>query len=264
MFEFTSMNTEVNINTLNLAEFNNIKFTNILFRYSGRSPIFKDVSFEVKKGQIIAFIGESGSGKSTLMQILAKNYDIESGNIIVNDKTFLNSISFDSWRGIIGLVPQKPYIFSGTILENIAFDDVTLNPNKVLRFLIEYGFEEFINSLPHSYNTIVGEEGINLSGGQIQMIALARTLYHKPQLLILDEATASMDRSSEQFVLNLLEKIKMSVGIIFITHRLHILKNFCDNIYIIDENGTTVINGKHDDLLKSINIYSNYWYDLIT
>jgi ABC-type bacteriocin/lantibiotic exporter with double-glycine peptidase domain len=111
--------------------------------------------------------------------------------------------------------------------------------------------------------SIVGEEGINLSGGQKQIIALAKALYHKPQPLILDEATASMDRRSEQFVLKLLSKIKNEMGIIFITHRLHVLKRFCDRIYII-ENGTTLKNGTHETLLEIENIYSHYWNDLIT
>lgn len=129
------------------------------------------------------------------------------------------------------------------------------------QFLNEFGFVDFINSLPQSYMTIVGEEGINLSGGQKQMIALARALYHKPQLLILDEATASMDRKAEQFVLNLLSKIKTEMGIIIITYRLHVLKHICDRIYII-ENGTNKHNGSHETLLQTNNIYSNYWNDL--
>jgi ATP-binding cassette subfamily B protein len=147
------------------------------------------------------------------------------------------------------------------VIENICFEYAANNPEKVNQFLNEYGFVDFINSLPQSYMTIVGEEGINLSGGQKQMIALARALYHKPQLLILDEATASMDRKSEQFVLNLLSKIKTEMGIIFITHRLHVLKHFCDRIYII-ENGTTSRNGTHETLLETKNIYSQYWNDL--
>ena len=111
--------------------------------------------------------------------------------------------------------------------------------------------------------TLVGEEGINLSGGQKQIIALARALYHKPQLLILDEATASMDRDSEQFVLKLLNNLKKSMAFIFITHRLHVLKSFCDRIYIL-ENGETVYSGNHDTLLLTDNLYSQYWNDLIT
>jgi len=234
-----------------------------LFRFTGRSPLLNDISFEVKKGEVIAIMGENGCGKSTLTQIISKNYEVESGEIRINEDYKIENVSFESWRKVIGIVPQQAHIFNGTVIENICFEDAAKNPEKVNQFLNEYGFFDFINSLPQSYMTIVGEEGINLSGGQKQMIAIARALYHKPQILILDEATASMDRKSEQFVLNLLSKIKTEMGIIFITHRLHILKRFCDRIYII-ENGTILKNGTHETLLETENIYSHYWNDLIT
>lgn len=234
-----------------------------MFRFAGRSPLLNDISFEVKKGEVIALMGENGCGKSTLTQIISKNYEVENGKMVINEYYQLQNISYETWRRIIGIVPQLAHIFNGTVIENICFEDAAKNQEKVNQFIIDYGFEDFINSLPQSYMTIVGEEGINLSGGQKQMIALARALYHKPQLLILDEATASMDRKSEQFVLKLLSKIKNEMGIIFITHRLHVLKSFCDRIYII-ENGTTLKNGTHETLLQSENIYSHYWNDLIT
>ena len=262
MFEFTGIAPEIDTDTIDLIEFKKLKLENVLFRFAGKSPLLNNISFEVNKGEIVALMGENGCGKSTLIQIISKNYSIESGNIFINEDYQIDNISFESWRKIIGIVPQQPHIFNGTVLDNIAFEDAVLNPEKVFHFINEYGFDEFINSLPQSYRTIVGEEGINLSGGQKQMIALARSLYHKPQLLILDEATAAMDRYSEQFVLNLLSKIKSDMGVIFITHRLHVLKRFCDRIYII-ENGTTLNNGTHETLLLSKNIYSTYWKDLI-
>jgi ATP-binding cassette subfamily B protein len=263
MFEFTGIAPENDTESNDLIEFKQLKLVNVLFRFAGRSPLLKNISFELKKGEIIAIMGENGCGKSTLTQIISKNYEIESGDITINKVYKIKNISFESWRKIIGIVPQQPHIFNGTVIENICFEDAAKNPEKVNQFINDYGFVDFINSLPQSYMTIVGEEGINLSGGQKQMIALARALYHKPQLLILDEATASMDRKSEEFVLKLLSKIKTEMGIIFITHRLHILKRFCDRIYII-ENGTTLKNGTHETLLETENIYSHYWNDLIT
>lgn len=131
-----------------------------------------------------------------------------------------------------------------------------------MNFLKEYGFDVFMDSLPQSVMTLVGEEGINLSGGQKQMIALARALYHKPELLILDEATAAMDRESELFVLRLLASLKQKMAILFITHRLHVLRTFCDRIYIL-ENKQIVVSGNHQTLLTSKNLYSDYWKDLI-
>lgn len=262
MFEFTGLNAESDTDKTTLSNFNILRLENVLFRFAGRSPLLNNVSFEVKKGEIIAIMGENGCGKSTLTQIIAKNYEIENGSIYINNNHKLDNISFSSWRKIIGIVPQHTHIFNGTVLDNIAFEDTIHNPDKVMSFLNEYGFNNFIDSLPQSFRTIVGEEGVNLSGGQKQMVAIARALYHNPQLLILDEATSAMDRDSERFVLSLLENIKSKIGIIFITHRLHILKKSCDRIYII-ENGTITLNGTHENLLNSENLYSNYWSDLI-
>jgi ATP-binding cassette subfamily B protein len=263
MFEFTNLTPELNTNAKEFLEFEKIKVENVLFRFAGRSPLLNNVSFEVKKGEVIAIMGENGCGKSTLTQIISKNYEVESGEIYINEDYKIDNVSFESWRKVIAIVPQQVHIFNGSVIENICFEDGAKNLEKFNQFISEYGFFDFLNSLPQSYMTIVGEEGINLSGGQKQMIALARALYHKPQLLILDEATASMDRKSEQFVLKLLSKIKNQMGIIFITHRLHVLKHFCDRIYII-ENGTTSKNGTHETLLQTQNIYSSYWNDLIT
>ncbi|MDE3145515.1 MAG: ATP-binding cassette domain-containing protein, partial [Bacteroidota bacterium] len=262
MFEFTGIEPEKNNEAIDISQFESLKVENILFRFAGRSPLFNNVSFEVNKGEIIAIMGENGSGKSTISQIIQKHYECENGNIIINHTDSLKDISFNSWRKIVSVVPQQIHIFNATVLENIAFDDAATKPQEVVNFLNEYGFGVFMDSLPQSVMTLVGEEGINLSGGQKQMIALARALYHQPQLLILDEATAAMDRQSEQFVLKLLQQLRAKMGIIFITHRLHVLRSFCDKIYIL-EKGATSISGTHDKLLQSKNLYSEYWNDLL-
>ncbi len=262
MFEFTSLEPEKNNQSIEIAEFSSLKAENILFRFAGRSPLFNNVSFEINTGEIIAIMGENGSGKSTISQIIQKHYECEFGNIIINQINSLEDISFNNWRKIIAAVPQQIHIFNASVLENIAFDDAVTKPQEVFNFLNEYGFIFFLKNLPQSVMTLVGEEGINLSGGQKQMIALARALYHQPQLLILDEATAAMDRQSEQFVLKLLQKLKDKMGIIFITHRLHVLRSFCDRIYIL-EKGSTTTSGTHDKLLQSKNLYSQYWNDLL-
>jgi ATP-binding cassette, subfamily C, bacteriocin exporter len=263
MFEFTSIKPETKSNDKGLDKFNFLQVQNLAFRFAGRSRVLKNISFDVGKGEIIAIMGENGCGKSTISQILQKHYNAESGNIAVNSFNQINEISFSDWRNIIGLVPQNIHIFNCTVLENIAFEDAFEKQNEVLDFIIQYGFSKFIDTLPQSFMTLVGEEGINLSGGQKQIIALARALYHKPQLLLLDEATSAMDRQSEKFVLDLLMKLKKNMAIIFITHRLHVLKNFCDRIYII-ENGATSTFGNHESLLLSENLYSTYWNDLVS
>lgn len=261
MFEFTGIEPEKEDDKIETLNFQSLEVQNLSFRFAGRSRLLQNVNLEVRKGEIIAIMGENGCGKSTLSQILQKYYLPEAGEILINETNNLSEISFQSWRNTVGVVPQNIHIFNGTVLENIAFDDVIKNPKTIADFLQEYGFTSFIESLPQSYMTLVGEEGINLSGGQKQMIALARALYHQPQLLILDEATAAMDRQNELFVLQLLNKLKNKMAIIFITHRLHILKSFCDKIYII-EKGTIVAKGNHHQLLESANLYSSYWNDM--
>jgi ATP-binding cassette subfamily B protein len=261
MYEFAGIKSPENGQT-ELTEFKQLEVKNISFRYPGRSSVLQNVSFEVNKGEIIALMGENGCGKSTLVQLLMQHYTPENGDVLINGSTKFSDIQISNWKKITALVPQQVHIFNGTVLENIAFDDAATKSQEVLTFLSEYGFSPFIDSLAQSYMTLVGEEGINLSGGQKQMIALARALYHKPKLLILDEATASMDRESEQFVLKLLTQLKSSMGIIFITHRLHVLKSFCDRIYIL-QNGETSVSGNHDTLLLSDNLYSKYWNDLV-
>jgi ATP-binding cassette, subfamily C, bacteriocin exporter len=262
MFEFTGIKAEEDEKNSKLFRFNSIKVYQLGFRFAGRSQLLKSISFEVQRGEIVALMGENGSGKSTLSQIIQKFYQPETGQIIVNGMYLWKDIPISSWRNIVGIVPQQIHIFNGTILDNIAFEDAASKPQEVLDFLERSGFLPFIDRLPQSFMTLVGEEGINLSGGQKQIIALARALYHKPQLLLLDEATAAMDRKSEQFALGLLQRLKKNLAIIFITHRLQVLKSFCDRVYII-EGGTITSEGSHEDLLKEENLYSQYWADIV-
>lgn len=263
MFEFTSLESEYSSDSnIKVERFESISASNIVFRFAGRSPLFKNLDFQVKKGEIIGLLGENGSGKSTLGHLIQKYYNYENGRVVVNQTILHEKIKLSEWRKMTSVVPQNVHIFNTTVLENIAFEDALQKPQEVLSFLKEFGFLEFIESLPQSYLTLVGEEGINLSGGQKQMIALARSMYSRPQLLILDEATSAMDRLSEQFVLELLEKMRNEMGVIFITHRLHIFKNLCDRIYIL-QNGETTISGDHNTLLLSDNLYSKYWKDLV-
>jgi ABC-type bacteriocin/lantibiotic exporter with double-glycine peptidase domain len=255
MFEFTAMEPEAGGEQNPAPIFQSLSVKHLAYRFAGRRQILKDLSFTIGRGEIIAILGENGSGKSTITQLLQKR-------IILNGHTSLEDVSLDAWRKIIGVVPQNIHIFNGTVLENIAFDDAGSRAWAVTGFLEEYGLTGFMEGLPQSYMTLVGEEGINLSGGQRQIIALARALYHRPELLILDEATASMDRQTEQFVLQLLSKWKKEMGIIFITHRLHVLRSFCDRIYIL-ENGVVSREGSHHELLATENLYSRYWSDLL-
>ncbi len=260
MFEYTSMEPEAK-DGVSLDDFEELTVTNISFRFVGRPELFRDVSFNVRKNEIIGIMGENGSGKSTIGKILQKKYPIEKGQIMINGDLPLSDISIASWRRTLHMVEQNPYIFNGNILENIAFEEAQTNLPKLMQFLDDFGLKSFIESLPQSYMTVVGDTGVNLSGGQKQIVSLARALYNKPQILILDETNAALDRVSEEFVLGLIQKIKKQTAIIFITHRLHVLKSVCDRIYVLSDK-TISNSGDHTALLNSKNLYSEYWKDL--
>ena len=202
-------------------------------------------------------MGESGSGKSTLGQILQRFYNFEKGAIIVNNALQLNQIELKSYRNLLGVIPQDITIFNGNVIDNILLGQVETSENIVL-FLTTFGFDDYFHQLPQGLATILGEEGINLSGGQKQIIALARVLFKKPQFLILDEATSAMDRNTENFTMNLLQKIKPNCAILFISHRLNTLKKCADVIYILDNKTITHL-GNHEELMITNNFYSDYW-----
>ncbi len=258
MFEFASIEIEKE-SGIAITTLENIKIDNLSFRFAGRRELFSKINIEIEKGKLIAIVGESGCGKSTLGQILQRFYNFEKGEIIVNDKYSLSDIELESYRNLIGVIPQEINIFNGNVVDNILLG-VADDSETFVQFIQEYGFETYFNQLPQGLATILGEEGVNLSGGQKQLIALARALYKKPQFLILDEATAAMDRNTEQFTINLLQKVKKDCAVFFISHRLNMLKNIADTIYIL-ENKTISVSGNHQKLMETDNFYSEYWND---
>jgi len=263
MYEFTGIEKEEEEEEeeeegMDSFTFEKIEVKNLSFRYPGRKLVLDDFSINIRKGEIIALLGESGCGKSTLTQILGKFYKYEKGSILLNDSINLNLVNINKWREIIAIVPQDIHIFNGTVLENIAMEFNDVNYEKVMKFINDIGLIKFINELPSGIMTMVGEIGINLSGGQKQLIAIARSLYKQPRLLILDEVTSALDTEKENYILQILQNINNNVGILFITHRIHILRNFADKIYVI-ENGSIQIAGKHEQLLLTDNMYSRFW-----
>lgn len=258
MYEFASMEKEPE-GGQTISEIENITVRNLSFRFAGRKELFKNINLNIERGKLVAIVGESGCGKSTLGQILQRFYPFESGSIKVNNEYELNDIELKSFRNLIGVIPQEINIFNGTVIDNILMGD-TVTSETIMKFFAQYGFLDYFNQLPQGLRTIVGEEGINLSGGQKQIIAFARVLFKKPQFLILDEATSAMDRNTENFSMELLDKIKPQCAIFFISHRLNILKNIADEIYVI-ENKTITHHGNHKQLLQTNNFYSEYWKD---
>ena len=249
MFEFTSIEKEQQ-GVATIDSFESLEIKNLSFRFAGRSQLLSNVNINIKKGEL-----------SAMGQVLQKFYDFENGTIVVNKKHNLKEILTKDWRALVGVVPQEITIFNGNVIDNILLGKED-TPENVLKFCQEFGFEEFIKQFPQGYATILGEEGVNLSGGQKQIIALARALYKKPQLLILDEATAAMDRKTEKFSIDLITKLKQEMGVLFISHRLETLKKYADTIYVL-ESGKTIVQGTHQQLLETANFYSDYWKELV-
>lgn len=258
MYEFASVEKEQEDGT-KIHEIQKIEIQNLSFRFPGRSKLFQNLNLKIEKGKFTAIVGESGSGKSTLGQILQRFYSFENGHIILNDHYHIKETELKSYRNLIAVIPQEITIFNGNIIDNILVGTTDTIEN-LSSFIEEYNFGSYFNLLPQGLMTLVGEEGINLSGGQKQLIAFARALYKKPHFLILDEATSAMDRNTENFIMQLLEKIKPDCAVFFISHRLNKLKNSADTIYIL-ENKTITKSGSHDKLMESDNFYSEYWKD---
>ena len=212
-----------------------LQIKDLSFRFIGRKKLFDNISLEVKKGEMIMLFGEVGSGKSTLIQILQKHYLPESGEILFNGKP-LSDYPIPEWRDHIGVVNQHVKIFNGTVGENICLGDFENEKESVEYFIKAYKLDSFIHVLPQELYTLLGEDGVKISGGQQQLISFARALYRRPSLLLLDEPTAAMDSKTEQFVMDTLKQNNQQFAIIFVTHRVHLAK-YADRTYVL-ENGT--------------------------
>ncbi|GHV50118.1 hypothetical protein FACS1894181_10260 [Bacteroidia bacterium] len=241
-----------------------VRFENVTFRYGSRRQVFESLNLTIKKGETTAIVGESGSGKTTLIALLQHLYPVQSGNIYIG-KYNLSQISNESLRQIVGSVPQQIELFAGTIIENIALGHFEPDMKKIIDLSEQLGIREFIEKLPKSYLTPIGEHGASLSGGERQRIAIARALYREPEILIFDEATSSLDSISEKFVKQTLNDLaKQGKTVIVIAHRLSTVKN-ADTIIVLDE-GKVVEAGNHDQLRERKGIYNKLWneqYDII-
>ncbi|WP_442589844.1 peptidase domain-containing ABC transporter [Pedobacter sp. AW31-3R] len=234
-----------------------ILFKNVNFRYGTRVTVFEDFSLKVPKGKITAIVGESGSGKTTLLSLLQAIYPLQSGGIQIGDYD-IKYITNDSLRRIVGVVPQDVHLFAGNVIDNIAIGDMEPDMKKIIRICGEINILEFIEQLPNGFDTYLGENAGNLSGGQRQRLAIARALYREPEILILDEATSSLDSTAEEYIYKTIAYLReKGKTIVLIAHRLSTVVN-ADKIVVLSK-GTLIEEGTHVELLNRKAAYAAMW-----
>ncbi len=235
-----------------------IRFEGVTFGYKGKKDVLKDVSFAIEKGATAALVGESGVGKSTIVNLLMRLFDPDSGRITI-DGTDLKDLTYDTLTRMIAVVSQETFIFNGTVRENIAFGAHDVPPGDVVAAATLAYADEFIRLLPQGYETIVGDKGLKLSGGQRQRIAIARAILRDPQVLILDEATSSLDHNSELIVQSAINNISRDRTTLVIAHRLSTVMS-ADKIVVL-HGGRIVEEGTHGELMGKSSVYKGLYED---
>jgi ATP-binding cassette subfamily B protein len=259
LFEIMDLERENDENNIEIQKdlMGDIRFENVSFSYGTRVDVFENFDLHLKKGELTAIIGESGSGKTTLAALLQKLYPIKSGKIRIGDLN-IDYIENQSLRKIVSSVPQQLNLFAGNVITNIALGEFEPDMQRIVGICTMLGMMPFIEKLPAGFNTYIGENGAQLSGGEKQRLAIARALYKNPEILILDEATSSLDSESEQFVQKAIQQLKsQGKTIVLIAHRLSTVVN-ADKIVVL-ENGKVVEQGTHPELYASKGRYFQMW-----
>jgi len=258
MFSLLEVSTVSKDNLEDMPQCNNadIRFDKVSFDYDVRRTIIKDISFTVPNGKKVAIVGPTGAGKSTISRLLFKFYDPKAGGIYINNIN-INKISQESLRQIIGVVPQDTVLFNDTIYYNIAYGNTEATKEAVIGAAQNADIHDFISALPDGYETIVGERGLKLSGGEKQRVAIARTILKNPKIFFFDEATSALDSSTEKEIQKNLENISKDKTTLIIAHRLSTAAN-ADNIIVLDK-GVIIEKGTHDGLLLEKGKYFEMW-----
>ena len=234
----------------------NIKFKDVMFSYNkSDDEVLKNINLEFEGGQMTSLVGHSGSGKSTILNLIPRFYDCASGDISVDDQSIYD-VTLHSLRKNISLVSQETTLFDDTIKNNIKYANLDASDDEILRAAKLSHCDEFINNLPEKYETLIGEDGVRLSGGEKQRISIARAMLKKSSIILLDEATSSLDSETETKIQDALKILTKDRTTIVIAHRLSTILN-SNKIYVIDS-GKIVDNGKHEDLLINSKIYKNF------
>ncbi|MEX2370274.1 MAG: peptidase domain-containing ABC transporter [Bacteroidales bacterium] len=241
-----------------LADGSNITIKNLGFSYSGphSRPVLEDINLKLRPNTVTAIVGRSGSGKSTLIKLLLGFYPPSNGEIRIGDQSIVH-IPADFWRRHCGVVMQDGYVFADTIAENIALGHEVIDTNKLMHAAKMACIDDFIDQLPLGYNTIIGNQGLSISGGEKQRILIARAIYNNPDFLFIDEGTSSLDAANEKKIMENMESVFRGKTVVIVAHRLSTVKN-ADQIIVL-ENGKIMEEGSHAELIK----IKGHYYELI-
>lgn len=233
-----------------------VEFKNVSFSYDNIHPVLNNINFIVKPGEIIAMVGRSGSGKSSMVNLIPRFYDVTEGQILI-DGNDVRDLRIIDLRQFMGIVPQETILFSGTIRDNLSYAKISATQEEVEAVAKMANAHDFIMALPEKYDTLVGERGVRLSGGEKQRIAIARALLRNPKILIFDEATSSLDTESEQLVQDAIDRLMHNRTTFVIAHRLSTVQH-ADKILVMD-NGRIVEVGNHSELISQNGLYKKLY-----